>query len=46
MLPFGTSPNDLALDAVARTIEITLRETLGEPDLPAPLQPDKQCVLR
>lgn len=44
--PFGTSPNDLALDAMSRTIEITLRETLGESDLPAPLQPDDRCVLR
>lgn len=28
--PFGTAPNDLALDAMSRTIENTLREMLGE----------------
>jgi putative membrane protein len=37
--PFGTSANDLALDAVCRTIEIDLREALGDPDVPAPLAP-------
>lgn len=44
--PFGTAPNDLALDAMARMIETTLRETLDEPELSAPLLPDAQCVLR
>lgn len=29
--PFGTAPNDLALDAMSRTIEATLREMMGEP---------------
>jgi len=29
--PFGTSPNDLALDAMSATIEATLREMMGEP---------------
>ncbi|CAN5894728.1 bestrophin family ion channel [soil metagenome] len=29
--PFGTAPNDLALDAMTRMIENTLREMLGEP---------------
>lgn len=43
--PFGMSPNDLALAAMSRAIETTLRETLAEPDLPPPLQPDAQCVL-
>lgn len=33
--PFGLEPNDLALDAMASTIEATLREILGERDLPA-----------
>ena len=33
--PFGTEPNDLALDAMACMIEATLRETLGECELPA-----------
>ncbi|WP_093055707.1 bestrophin family protein [Variovorax sp. YR634] len=36
--PFGTSPNDLALDTMSRTIESTLREMIGEPQ-PAPAVP-------
>ncbi|MDM0008236.1 bestrophin family ion channel [Variovorax sp. J22G73] len=34
--PFGTQPNDLALDAMSSTIEATLREMIGEPQ---PAQP-------
>ncbi|MCB1906913.1 MAG: hypothetical protein KDH15_06055 [Rhodocyclaceae bacterium] len=33
--PFGTLPNDLPLDAMAITIETSLREMLGETELPA-----------
>ncbi|MES2489042.1 MAG: bestrophin family ion channel [Pseudomonadota bacterium] len=32
--PFGTEPNDLALDAMSIMIESTVREMLGESDLP------------
>lgn len=32
--PFGLLPNDLAIAAIADTIEINLREALGETDLP------------
>jgi len=32
--PFGTKPNDLALDAMSATIEATLRELLGEEPVP------------
>lgn len=32
--PFGVEPNDLPLDALCRTIETNLRETLGDPRLP------------
>lgn len=32
--PFGLEPNDLALEAMSWMIEATLRETLGERDLP------------
>ena len=32
--PFGTSPNDLALEAMCVMIETTLKEMLGEEDLP------------
>ncbi|THC44289.1 bestrophin family protein [Massilia sp. Mn16-1_5] len=37
--PFGLSPNDLPLDAICRTIEIDLRDALGEAELPPPLLP-------
>ena len=39
--PFGTEPNDLALDALSAMIEHTLRETLGEKDLPAGPEPER-----
>jgi len=37
--PFDRLPNDLALDALCRTIEISLGELLGDTPLPEPLQP-------
>ena len=37
--PFGLEPNDLPLDAMARTIEREMLAILGEPDLPPPLAP-------
>lgn len=37
--PFGTLPNDLPLDHLTLGIEITLREMLGETDLPQPTAP-------
>ena len=37
--PFGTSDNDLPLEALCRTIEIDLRTALGERDLPPQLLP-------
>lgn len=42
--PFGRSANDLALDAMVVTIEISLRELLGELPPPA-LQPDANYLL-
>jgi len=42
--PFGEEPNDLPLDALSRTIEITLREMLGETDLPPPLTPQRYVL--
>ena len=39
--PFGTSPHDLALTAISRTIEVNLREALGEKDLPFDLKPER-----
>jgi putative membrane protein len=43
--PFGLLPNDLPLAAISRAIEITLREALGEPDLPPPVLPEDYCLL-
>jgi putative membrane protein len=37
--PFGNDSNDLALDAICRTLEIDLRESLGDADVPAPSKP-------
>jgi putative membrane protein len=37
--PFGTDPNDLPLSTLARTIEVDLRQSLGETRLPTVFQP-------
>ncbi len=42
--PFGDLPNDLPIGAIAETIEINLREALGERDLP-PLPEPKNFIL-
>lgn len=42
--PFGLEQNDLALDAMVRSIEISLCELLGDPPPPA-LKPDANYVL-
>lgn len=42
--PFGIEANDLPLDALCRTIEINMRESLGETDLPEPLLPVDYCL--
>ncbi len=42
--PFGLEPNDLPLDAMVRTIEIDLLDSLGVQPLPAPLQPHRYLL--
>ena len=37
--PFSNSIHDVALTSICRTIEINLKQTLGETDLPAPIEP-------
>ncbi len=37
--PFGEDLNDLPLSTLARMIEINLRQSLGETDVPRPLEP-------
>lgn len=43
--PFGMLPNNLPLDALSRRIEIDLRDSLGETDLPEMLQPVESCLM-
>jgi putative membrane protein len=38
------SANDLALDAICRTIEINLRESVGDQSVPAPIAPVNHCL--
>jgi putative membrane protein len=42
--PFGTDANDLPLNAICRTIEINLRESLGDTQIPEPLAPINYCL--
>lgn len=42
--PFGLDPNDLPLNAICRTIEINLREALGDAHVPEPLAPVNYCL--
>ena len=43
--PFGTSPNDLPIEALAKGIEITLRSALDDPDLPEMPRPVDHVLL-
>jgi putative membrane protein len=43
--PFDTHPNSLPIEALADTIEINLRETLGEADLPALPAPKNHLLM-
>jgi len=43
--PFGNLPNDLALDAICRAIEINLRDTIGEEHGLKPLKPVNYCLM-
>lgn len=42
--PFGTSDNDLPLNAICRTIEIDLRTSVGDSNIPPPLAPVNYCL--
>ena len=42
--PFGLDANDLPLTAICRTLEINLRESLGDDHIPAPLTPLHYCL--
>jgi putative membrane protein len=43
--PFEGGPSDVPITALSRTIEIDLREMLGETELPAPLQPENHILM-
>ena len=42
--PFGKDANDLPLTAICRTIEINLRESLDDDQIPEPLTPLNFCL--
>ena len=43
--PFGSSANDLPLDAICRSIEIAVKEGVGAKDIPTPLVPRNFCLM-
>lgn len=43
--PFENEPNDTPMTALCRSIEIDLRQQLGETDLPAPLEPVRGILM-
>jgi len=43
--PFESRPNDTPMSAICRTIEINLRQQLGESDVPPPLEPVKGVLM-
>lgn len=43
--PFGTDPNDLPLATLSRMIEVNLRQSLDENDVPELLQPVNRVLL-
>jgi putative membrane protein len=43
--PFEGSSNDVPMAAISRSIEIDLREMLGETDLPEPLKPVNNILM-
>ncbi|WP_394780877.1 bestrophin family protein [Undibacterium sp.] len=42
--PFGSEINDLALEAICRSVEINLRESLADEYAPAPLEAVNYCL--
>lgn len=43
--PFENKPTDTAMTAIARTIEINIRQLLNEPDVPEPVKPKEFYIL-
>ena len=42
--PFDNSVHDIAMTSICRTIEINLKQYLGEADLPAPIEPVRGVI--
>lgn len=43
--PFEGSPNDVPITALSRTIEIDIRQALGETTIPPPLDPQNEILM-
>ncbi len=43
--PFAGGPNDVPITAISRTAEIDLRQMLGDPNVPEPLQPVNNILM-
>jgi putative membrane protein len=43
--PFQGGANDIPITALSRSIEIDLREMLGEIDLPKPIEPKNSILM-
>jgi len=43
--PFRNRPSDISVTAIARTIEINIRQLLGEREVPAPAKPNDFYLL-
>ena len=43
--PFENRPSDVAMTAISRSIEINLKQMVGESDVPESIKPDKKGIL-
>lgn len=43
--PFRNRPSDIPVTAIARNIEINIRQLLGETDIPEPIKPKTFFIL-
>ncbi|WP_128544795.1 bestrophin family protein [Larkinella soli] len=43
--PFRNRPSDVSVTAIARTIDINIRQLLGEKEVPEPVKPDEFYIL-
>jgi len=43
--PFMNRPSDISVTAIARTIEINIKQLIGEKEIPAPVQPEKFYIM-